>query len=384
MRAHTQKSESVLNAEVGSKAPVDTPPPDRTELAPALTPASQGRPDHLPALNGARGLAVLLVLLDHASDNGLMFHPALDFNRAGRHGVLLFFSLSAFLLTYLFFAQPHANLRSTRHWLNYVVRRFFRIYPLFFLALLAWALIRGNFGMGDLVNHLLLTDGQQHFWTIGVEVKYYAILPAIVLIYPVLWHYKRWLSVLAGLAMAAFLRFGLKPLEAAWSTNNDIWLNEFLEVFLLGSISGWLYAQTVRRSIDLARFKWVLETCAWVCMGIAMMRIPAFYNALFNAGPDVSRLPNTSDVFATLWALFLFSTLRGAGGMAKVLSVAPLQNLGRISYSAYLWHPFLLPYVDELSFAPWITLLLFLSATILLATVSYFLIERPLSRIRVA
>lgn len=384
MRAHTQKSESVSDAEAVREAPPDSPIPPSTELSPAEDPTSREGPRQLPALNGARGLAVLLVLLDHASDNKLLLHPALDFNRAGRYGVLLFFSLSAFLLTYLFFAQPEAHLRSARHWLNYVIRRFLRIYPLFFLSLLSWALIRGNFGAADLAKHLFLADGQQHFWTIGVEVKYYAILPAMALVYPVLWRYNRWLSLLAGLAVAAFLRFGLKPMEAAWSANNDVWLNEFLEVFLLGSISGWVYAQTVRRSIDFGRLKWVLEACAWVCLAIAICRVPAFYNTLFNAGPDIARLSNTTDVFATLWAVFLFSTLCGAGGMARILSIAPLQNLGRISYSAYLWHPFLLPYADELAFAPWITLLLFFAAVILIATVSYFLIERPLSRIRLA
>jgi peptidoglycan/LPS O-acetylase OafA/YrhL len=45
-----------------------------------------------------RGLAVLLVLLDHASDNKRLL-PGADLNRLGKYVVYLFFVLSAFLLT---------------------------------------------------------------------------------------------------------------------------------------------------------------------------------------------------------------------------------------------------------------------------------------------
>ena len=52
-----------------------------------------------PALDGLRGVAVLLVLLAHSSNVGLRLHPALDLSGCGRMGVFLFFVLSAYLLT---------------------------------------------------------------------------------------------------------------------------------------------------------------------------------------------------------------------------------------------------------------------------------------------
>src|SRR5664279_4066021 len=85
----------------------------------------------LPALDGLRGLAVLMVLLDHASDAKLRIFPAADMNRAGKYGVYLFFVLSAFLLTHLLLLRPPAELSRARIWLNYAVRRFFRIFPLY-------------------------------------------------------------------------------------------------------------------------------------------------------------------------------------------------------------------------------------------------------------
>src|SRR4051812_36037117 len=98
-----------------------------------LSPRSPAQPGHLDVLDGARGFAVLLVILDHASDSGFLLHPLLNFNRAGYIGVLLFFALSAFLLTFLFLRGDPA-IGSGSVWLNYAFRRVLRIYPLYLSA----------------------------------------------------------------------------------------------------------------------------------------------------------------------------------------------------------------------------------------------------------
>src|SRR4051812_23047724 len=98
-------------------------------------------------------MAVLFVLLDHASDAG--FLPAgLSFNRAGGYGVLLFFSLSSFLLTFLLFSENEQRLTVPQTWRNYWLRRFLRIYPLFALVLCAWAWVHARFRLADVFNHL--------------------------------------------------------------------------------------------------------------------------------------------------------------------------------------------------------------------------------------
>ena len=90
----------------------------------------------IPALDGLRGLAVLLVLLSHMSLHGINIIEPLDFSGIGKAGVYLFFSLSAFLLTWQAVQSGNEATRSSRYWLGYAVRRIVRIYTLNLVALI--------------------------------------------------------------------------------------------------------------------------------------------------------------------------------------------------------------------------------------------------------
>src|SRR3954469_22490824 len=167
---------------------------------PSALPLDEGK--RLPALDGLRGLAVLLVLLDHASDAELRLFPAANMNRAGKYGVHLFFVLSAFLLTHLLLLRPAAELARARTWINYAVRRFLRIFPLYVLVLAVVVLLH-RLKWHDFFTHILLRDGKRQFWTIPVEVKYYMILPLVAVTLSWL-RERRWLrGLLAGLGAVA-------------------------------------------------------------------------------------------------------------------------------------------------------------------------------------
>ncbi|MFD2836472.1 acyltransferase family protein [Azotobacter vinelandii] len=132
-------------------------------------------PQPLPAADGIRGLACLIVLVMH----GISFcwpeaFPLL--RGGGKYGVWLFFVLSAFLLT-LRLQQRGFTAVSL---LDYALGRILRILPLFTLACLLyyWA------GMGiqntdQLHAALTFEQGFIHLWTIPVEFKFYLLLPPL-------------------------------------------------------------------------------------------------------------------------------------------------------------------------------------------------------------
>ncbi len=76
--------------------------------------------------------------------------------------------------------------------------------------------------------------------------------------------------------------------------------------------------------------------------------------------------------------------LAPSGPVGQLLSLAPLVFIGRISYGIYLWHWPIFRYLHEerlgLSWGP--TQLVRILVTLVVATLSFFLIERPMLRLR--
>src|SRR4051794_20690258 len=83
--------------------------------------------DNVPALDGVRGLAVLIVVMSHCNFAGMIGQ--------GNIGVLLFFVLSGFVLTLPLIEHPDAIYRPD-FLLRFALNRTLRIYPAFLVAVL--------------------------------------------------------------------------------------------------------------------------------------------------------------------------------------------------------------------------------------------------------
>jgi peptidoglycan/LPS O-acetylase OafA/YrhL len=133
----------------------------------------------LASLAALRGLAILLVIVGHFAPSDLtrlLGTAALSHMAYG--GVILFFVLSGFLMD--------RTLNADRSLTAYVIRRATRILPLYWISLLI-ALALGAFTLRDLAANAFflvpLTRSELMsgvYWTLYVEVLFYALAPFLV------------------------------------------------------------------------------------------------------------------------------------------------------------------------------------------------------------
>ncbi|HET6406899.1 MAG TPA: hypothetical protein VFG14_03380, partial [Chthoniobacteraceae bacterium] len=83
-----------------------------------------------------------------------------------------------------------------------------------------------------------------------------------------------------------------------------------------------------------------------------------------------------------LWAIFVVGIVHGRGWLTRVIEWKPLRYLGLISLSAYLWHGKFISDFDDLPVPSPLRLIVFLIVVVAIASVSYFVLERPLMRVR--
>lgn len=342
-------------------------------------PSLPNRTVRMPGLDGARGLAVLLVLLDHASDGDMKLFAGADLNRAGKYGVYLFFVLSAFLLTHQFSARKCEEFFLARTWLDYAWRRFLRIFPLYAAVLVAYVLM-GKLEWMDIATHLTLSEGKRQFWTIPVEVKFYALLPLIAFALFGAGR-KHWLLGGAAGAVAVVATWGLFELEQFWSARPAVLLARNLAPFLMGLALALLYGALLRRPALQQRVAGWLDVAAVASLVVLATRLPAVNDALFSSPPFLAKRFD-AEVGGAVWSVFLLGVLLGKGWLRRGMEWLPLRYLGWISFSAYLWHTRFLNDVDDLPVPSQVRLLVYLVIVVGVSTVSYWLIERPLARLR--
>lgn len=172
---------------------------ERAPTVPSLETATLARSTHQDRLAFAdafRAIAILGVVMNHlAMISGLQLGGQRDdLTYVGAWGVNCFFVLSGFLLSrpYLEAIIGTKPFPSTRLFLT---RRFFRIYPLYAVAVVVSALAVAvhaphQFPIAAFVNHLTFLHGfspvdvvslNGPMWTMAVDAQFYLLLPVVAL-----------------------------------------------------------------------------------------------------------------------------------------------------------------------------------------------------------
>ncbi|MFI7450133.1 acyltransferase family protein [Nonomuraea sp. NPDC049714] len=360
-----------------------------------------GRRQHLAALDGLRGVAILGVLLFHTG------HLA-----GGFLGVDLFFALSGYLITDLLLREVIAT--GSVSLVAFWGRRIRRLLPALALMLAVVTLLVTAVGPPDLVRttlsdgpwvqlnlinwHLLAESAGYwdrfgadrvfgHLWSIAVEEQFYLVWPALVLVVAKMGRRVAGrVAVVAVLASVLSLILMIALVDAADPTRVYTGTDTRAFSLLLGAA---VATRPVRDA--LARALGAVGAAGTGGAGVGGARAGGVL-VLLAAGMGAAWW--FTDGVRSGWlftgGLFLHS-LAGAllvglcvqaphALVARALAWRPLRWLGLISYSVYLWHwPILVLFSPERTgLDGWGHTLMVYAASIGLAALSKYLVEDPI------
>jgi len=337
---------------------------------------------HLPALDGVRGLAIVLVLVSHLmlfnDRTGSRFGDSLAALRGlGWTGVDLFFVLSGFLITGILYDTLH----DPQYFRSFYMRRFLRIFPLYY-GFLAFLLVLGHWLhfawggrqyvlLGYMQNTTLwfpVTDFHpgvwadlNHFWSLAVEEQFYLFWPLLVFLV----RGRRQLIALAlalsGFALAlriALYLHGASPLTIFMVTPCR------MDTLLLGGCA----ALVLRGNSEWIPRRWLLTIVALaaaIIVAYTLWRLGGDMRAGF-FGATFGYL-----VIAVGAVALLLASLNPESIAHRVFRWQFLRTLGKYSYGIYVLHIF----VAHL-FAVWVYRALGTSLRIFLTP---YLHSRPLA-----
>ena len=353
----------------------------------------------LDVINGLRGLAICGVIWHHLF--ALYFAPGSGFYRFGGSsapyfllaygwiGVQLFFLLSGFVL-FLPVAQGRVLLASRQDWLTFYRRRAQRLLPLYYIVAVLCVVLnqdapvhQGKFLLELVaIASALFTFAphgfEPHFnpplWSLGVEIWFSILFPAIALGMRRLGG-ARLLAITLAIAWISRSLGNLLPAPAGSAMGIlplTIGLPASLSIFVTGMILAQLYATRPRGVPLVQRPGLVLGAAAILLVAAIWVQRPPFASlagaVLF---PDALTLG-----FALAVAALLSLP---PGPLKSVFANRPIQVLGMMCFSLYVWHEPLLRHVFKADIAPldglaW-TLPAYLVLLLALSALSYRYIE---------
>ena len=307
---------------------------------PRPSPVNPGTPQHYPALDGLRGLAILLVLANHLfltndHPNSRLVTLLTGIRLTTWVGVDLFLALSGFLITGI--------LLRTRSLPHFYARRALRILPVYWLALavlstfhmqwngFAWPLLTFTQNTPFWFTRAVpqpLEGYTAHLWTISLEEQFYLAWPALVLLLPSR-RSLRW-TALTLAATALTLRCILVAHGIGAQYTYKL-LPCRMDTFLLGAwLAVALAGKPTRRPLPKPRILFAASTLVLLLF------------ALHEHGLDwrTSRFTNSAGytLIAVACTSLIAMALQPNSLTARALANTWLRALGRYSYGIYIWH----------------------------------------------
>jgi peptidoglycan/LPS O-acetylase OafA/YrhL len=351
-------------------------------------------------VDGLRAIAVLGVIWAHIWAFGfgtpqcLISVPGgkvIDLNKLasiGGTGVDLFFVVSGFCM-HLAYTGREAGAPG---FAQFVGRRWLRIAPAYYAAVAGTIVLERCWpGWREVISHLVFMQttvpGTGHiaapFWSLAVEWQFYLILPLLV----------------RGIATAGFWPTTLALTAAsvgfrAWSAilppeNRDYWSGQLpsrLVEFMCGIVVAHLY----RKNLSIP---WIIRGTRGCVIGLAVCcvgRLLMVKELSEGGGGSGAAYAASAPILAGGYGIVLWSVVSSSSWVGRIFSSRPAVVIGRYSYSMYLWH-----WIPCLEISRWfmsvagsgtdilyLAFIISVGLIVLVASVSYSLLEAPYFRVR--
>ncbi len=318
---------------------------------------------YFPNLNGLRFIAALLVVVHHTEQFKYLYGLPNNFSDSfvqiiGELGVILFFVLSGFLITYLLLEEEKRT--RTIDVRKFYARRILRIWPLYFLVVALALLLIPNlpiftlpdygrariykdlfeklalyiFFLPNLVSPLLgIVPYASHLWSIGTEEQFYLIWA------PLIKFVRRYRVTLMFVIVSGYLLFA----RALYSDRTNFLaykyeINAFWQSFNIPSMAiGGFFALLLHA--DHRALKLFLNNCLFY-FALAFTSVMLYRGVYFPqiAIHDVP-FPYLYKEFYSVWFGILILNFAANKNIFISLEQKPIRYLGKISYGLYMYHP---------------------------------------------
>jgi peptidoglycan/LPS O-acetylase OafA/YrhL len=311
----------------------------------------------IPSLDGLRAISISLVLAGHLSKAGST--PQFLASYAGT-GVQIFFTVSGYLITAILL-EEHSQ-TSTINLRQFYIRRAYRILPaaavfMLFAFVTYWRQMRW-YDIGAALLYVVNFDAARpwmigHLWSLGVEEQFYLLWPSALRKW-----YRHRVAILVGVCVFAPIYsavcYHFKVRGGGYGTFPAVADNLAIGCLLA------IFGSRIPRVRPWAAF----------AMLLAVLLIPKY---------PANTVMRTLFMLFILWPILHCAiaglVLHVIQSPYRILNLAPVVWLGRISYSLYLWQQ---PFFFNPSRQAAYKLLL----GIALACLSYYLVEQPMLRFR--
>jgi len=330
-------------------------------------------------INGFRGVAILMVIYHHLFSK--RFHLYF-INKCGWIGVNLFFILSGFVL-YRPYVTGERKFENYKDILLFYKNRFLRLYPLFIFSCIISFVFINKASLESLKSFLLATSTLSMFtqtsffplingltWSLIVEIWFSISFPFLVLLIKRYSFRKVIITIFLVALIIRFISIYSSVSQTEENTIKDFFLAR-IDDFMVGMLICKIYIQR-QEIINQKRFSYFM-------IGITSLLIGCLIWDLKFKG----RLPNiavifTNNFFQLGFGLLIIYGLNISTFLNKILIFRPLQWIGLICFSIYIWHELMIPiFIKNHSLIEYIS---YFTVLIILAALSYIYLENKNSR----